>query len=763
MYEFGPFRLDPRRRILLRGQEPVQLTSKAIELLLVLIDNRERVVLKDELLKALWPRSIVEESNLTQSVFMVRKALGEVAHEHRYIVTVPGKGYRFAADVRQIPEQDGNSIAAPALPSSPAAEVARGRWRAPASIAIVALAAIAAGIFWFLRPGVTLSPTDTILIADFENQTREPVFDGFLRRALVIELEQSPYLKILPDDRVADVLKLMQRPIEAPRTLAIALEVCQRENLKAVISGSIARLNRTYVLSLEAIACRSGERIASVQARAGDQDQVIDALDSIGATMRKRLGESLASVEKFDRSLRIATTPSLDALKAFTQAADIMRFGTNESLSIPLFERAIALDPEFALAYSYLANECYRLGESQRAEAFQEKAYALRDRVTQRERLFIISNYHLMVSGDLDQEMAAYESWRAEFPRDWIPLTSLGNIYGAMLGDYAKEAEIQNEAWQREPGQSFSPVALAWDYLALNRIADARAVLERALAEKLDGVAVRAVLYRVAIVQGDPALADEQRRWSAMQPVQENITGALAADLMQQGRMREARELLTQQARDLADHGFKESAAGLVAWLALSEAEFGDAGASAKNAAWSSSLAGGRTNLGYLGLTLALAGETQQAESFVAKLQRQYPHDFPAHRVFIPLTQAALAIRRGNPEEAIAVLEPLRRYDLGSAWSFLPPYLRGIAHMEAQRSKDAAIDFQKIVDRRGISPLTLEWALALIGLARAQAAAGDLPASRASYQRILALWKNADADLEIVQRVKRESQKLSQG
>jgi DNA-binding winged helix-turn-helix (wHTH) protein/tetratricopeptide (TPR) repeat protein len=763
MYEFGPFRLDPRRRILLRGQEPVQLTSKAIELLLVLIDNRERVVLKDELLKTLWPRSIVEESNLTQNVFMVRKALGEVAHEHRYIVTVPGKGYRFAADVRQIQEPVSESIAAPVVLSPPAAEVARGRWRAPMSIAIVALAAIGAGVFWFLRPATKLSPTDTILIADFENQTREPVFDGFLRRALAIGLEQSPYLKILSDDRVADVLRRMQRPVEAPRTRAVALEVCQRENLKAVISGSIARLNRTYVLSLEAIACRSGERIASVQARAGDQDQVIDALDSIGATMRKRLGESLASVEKFDRSLRIATTPSLEALKAFTKAADIMRFGTNESLSIPLFERAIELDPEFALAYSYLAVECYHLGESQRAEGFQRKAYALRDRVTQREQLLIVSNYHMMVSGDLDQEMAAYESWRAEFPRDWIPLTQLGAIYGAMLGDYAKEAEIQSEAWQREPGQSFSPVALAWDYLALNRIADARAALERALAEKLDGVAVRSSLYRVAIMQGDPALADAQRHWSAMQPVQENITGALAADLMQQGRMREARELLAQQAQDLGEHGFKESAAGLVAWLALSEAELGEGGASAKNAAWSSSLAGGRTNLGYLGLALALAGETQQAESFVAKLQDQYPHDFPAHRVFIPLTQAALAIRRGNPEAAIAMLEPLRRYDFGSTWSFLPPYLRGIGYLEAKRGKDAAMEFQKVVDQRGISPLSPEWALALVGLARAHAATGDVPASRASYQRVLSLWKNADPDLAIVQRVRLESQKLSQG
>lgn len=761
MYEFGPFRLDPRRRILLREQEAVPLTSKAFELLLILIEHRERVVLKDELLKLLWPRSVVEESNLTQNVFMVRKALGEGAHEHRYVVTVPGKGYRFAATVHEVLEEDSKSITAPA-PSRAANAGALARWKAPLSIAIVAVVAIAAGVLWLRRPVAKLSPTDTILIADFENRTREPVFDGLLRQALAIELEQSPYLKILSDQRIADALRLMQRPLEAPRTQAIALEVCQRENLKAVISGSIARLNRTYVLSAEAIACRSGDRIASAQARAADQDRVIDALDHVGATMRTRLGESLRSVERFDRPLRTATTPSLDALKAFTQGADIVRSGKNQSMAIPLLERAIELDPEFALAYAYLAIACWNLWEGARAERFQKKAYTLRHRVSERERLLIVGTYHGMVSGDLDQEIATYESWRTEFPRDWIPLNQLGNIYGPILGDYAKEAELHNEAWRLEPKQSLSPVALAWDYLSLNRVADARTVLERAFAEKFDGAAVRAGLYRVAIMQGDLALADAQRRWSAAQPAQENISGTLVADLLQQGRIREAREQITQQVRGLVDHDFNENAAGLVAWVALTEAEFGKRPDAAKSAAWSLSLARNRTNLPPVGVAFALGGEVDQAETIVAELQSQYSHDFSARRVFIPVMHAALAIRRGEPEEALAVLEPLRRYDLGAAWSFLPPYLRGMAYLDAQRGKDAAVEFQKIVDRRGISPLAPEWPLALVGLARAHAAAGDLSASRASYQRVLSVWKNADQDLEIAQQIKTELRKLNE-
>jgi DNA-binding winged helix-turn-helix (wHTH) protein/tetratricopeptide (TPR) repeat protein len=761
MYEFGPFRLDPRRRILLREREAVPLTSKALELLLILIERRERVVLKDELLKLLWPRSVVEESNLTQNIFMVRKALGEGAHDHRYIVTVPGKGYRFAAAVREVLEEDSNPITAPAPPHAVSAGTVA-RWKAPLLIAIVAAVIIAVGILWLRRPVAKLSPTDTILLADFENRTREPVFDGLLRQALAIELEQSPYLKVLSDQRVAEALKLMQRPLETPRTQAIALEICQRENLRAVISGSIARLNRTYVLSVEAIACRSGDRIASAQARAGNQDQVIDALDYIAATMRMRLGESLTSVERFDQPLRTATTPSLDALKAFTQGADLIRSGS-QSMSIPLLEHAIGLDPDFALAYAYLAIACWNLWEDERAKRYQEKAYALRDRVSERERLLIVGMYHGMVSGDLDQEIATYESWRTEFPRDWIPLNQLGNIYGPILGDYAKEAEMHNEAWRLEPKQPLSPVALAWDYLALNRISDARTVLERALAEKFDVATVRAGLYRVAILQGDSALADAQRRWSITQPAQENISATLIADLLQQGRIREAREQITQQVRDLADHGFNENAAGLVAWLALAEAEFGNRPGATKSAAWSLSLGRNRTNLRDVGVAFALAGEVDRAESIVAELQSQYSNDFSTRRVSIPLIHAALAIRRGNTEETLAVLEPLRRYDLGAAWSFLPPYLRGMAYLDAQRGKDAAVEFQKIVDRRGIAPLAPEWPLALVGLARAHAAAGDLSASRASYQRVLSVWKNADPDLEIVQQIKTELRKLNQG
>jgi eukaryotic-like serine/threonine-protein kinase len=760
MYEFGPYRLDPRQRILRREQEVVPITSKAFELLLILIEHRERVVLKDELLRLLWPRSIVEESNLTQNVFMVRKALGEGAREHRYIVTVPGKGYRFAAAVREVLEQESKAIAEP-TPSRAANAGTRARWRATLLIAIVAAVVIAAGVLQVRQPVERLSPPDTILIADFENRTREPIFDGLLRQALTIALEQSPYLKILSDQRVADALRLMQRPLKTPRTRVIALEVCQRENLKAVISGSIARLNRTYLLSVEATACRSGDRIASAQARAGNQDQVIDALDHIGATMRMRLGESLTSVERFDRPLRTATTSSLDALKAFTQGADIVRSGKNESMAIPLLERASELDPDFAMAYAYLAIACWNLWEDERAERFHKKAYALRDRVSEREKLLIVSTYHRMITGNVDQEIATYESWRTEFPDDWLPLNQLGILYATVLGDYAKSAAMQNKAWRLEPKQSLAPVELAWDYLSLNRIADARAVLERALAENLDGARVRAALYRIAILQGDSALADAQRRWSVTRPAQDNISATLVADLLQQGRVREAREQITQQVRSLANEGFNENGAALVAGLALAEAQFGERADAAKSAAWSLSLARNRTNLSYVGLAFALAGEVNPAEAILAELLSRYPDDFSVRRVYAPLIQAALAIRRGKPEEALAVLETIRPYDMGAAWTFLPPYLRGIAYLDAQRGSDAVVEFQKIVDRRGTSPLAPEWALALVGLARAHRAAGDFSASRIAYQRIGSVWKNADPDLAIARQRMAELRNLN--
>ena len=492
LYEFGPFRLDPARHVLLRDQEPVSLTPKGFETLLLLVENRDRVLLKDELMNRLWPENFVEEANLSQTIFMLRKILGETAQDQRYIVTVRGTGYRFAEKVREV-EQGRNGTTPPtAIADGPIASIRQEPlpngvpgWRVLLGLALVAIAVVGGGLYLRSRISAPLIEKDTVLLADFDNTTGEPVFDGTLRQALAIHLEQSPFLKVLSDQRVTQTLKLMNRAPGERLTRVLALEICQRENIKAVLAGSIASIGEEYLLSLEALNCQSGETFASQQARSESREGVLDGLSQSATQMRAQLGESLASIGKFDRPLREVTTPSLEALKTFTSAAQMIREGGDESAAAALLERAIELDPNFAVAYNYLAI-CYdHLEEEEKAAFYQSRAYQLRDRVSEREKLLITSGYHWLVTGDGDKELEADRLWREEYPRDYLPLQNIADIYWMYPGQYEKAVDLLKQAWQLEPGQPNSSRSLAYCYLALNRTQEAGELMDRALEEKV--------------------------------------------------------------------------------------------------------------------------------------------------------------------------------------------------------------------------------------------------------------------------------------
>lgn len=782
MYEFGPFRLDLAKRALLRGEEPVSLTPKAFEILLLLVENRDRVLLKYELMNRLWPESFVEEANLSQTIFVLRKTLGETAQDQRYIVTVRGTGYRFAEPVREVKQEgDANSpltriaIAGgavgpePASESIPAAGVreralpksARGApTRRLVLAALLGAAVVVGGFYWRSRFSAPLTEKDTILLADFENATGDLVFDGTLRQALAIQLEQSPFLKVVSDQSANETLKLMGRASGERLTRAVALEVCQRENIKAVLVGSIASMGKQYLLNLEALNCRNGETFASQQVRSDSREGVLDGLSQGATQMRAQLGESLASIGKFDRPLREVTTPSLEALKAFTSGAQMVREGGDETAAAVLLERAIELDPNFAVAYNYLAI-CYdHLGEEEKAALYQNRAYALRDRVSEREKLLITSGYHWLVTGDMDKEVETYQLWMEEYPRDYLPLQELADTYWMFLGQYDRAIVLLKQAWQLEPKQPNSPRSLAYCYLAINRTQEARVLLDRGLEERYDVWSVHGARYTAAAMQADHATLEAEGRWSAAQPATSNIMDWILAEAVQRGRVRDARKIAERQIEELRADGYKEAASLSAAGFANAEALFGDYAEAQKDAALSKTMFHNRLNLEGVALAAALSGDAGQAQMITDELVRKYPSDTVLHQVIVPLVLAAGDISRDDPETAIAALAPARRYERGSTYGFSILYLRGLAHLKGHQAMDAAADFREITDHRGISPLSQQWVLAHLGLARAYASLGEIAQARSVYQDFFRLLENGDSDVPILKQAKAEYAKL---
>jgi DNA-binding winged helix-turn-helix (wHTH) protein/tetratricopeptide (TPR) repeat protein len=765
-YRFGEFLLDPQRRVLLRATEPVALTAKAFDTLLALVERHGRLVGKDELMHLLWPRVVVEEANLSQNVFFVRKALGESAQTSRYIVTVQGKGYRFAEPVETI---QAVPLSAPPVEPPPGPALTSGRrrqlWLPVLVAALIVVAAAIISARWLTRPPPKLAAPSRVLVSEFENKTGEPIFDDTLRQALMIELEQSPFLSISSDQQVTATLERMRRPRDVRLELAVALEVCQRDGWSAVIAGSIGVLARQYVITLQAVSCDGAQRLTGLQVTADSRDGVLTALGKAGSDMRLRLGESLSSVQKYDRPLAAATTSSLEALRAYSVGVRIMRFGSDVSAALPLFERATELDDNFAMAYAYHALTLSQLGEYSRSAQLQQRAYELRDRVSERERLHIISAYHMIVTGNLDQEMSSYETWLTEFPRDWIPVMMLGETDAALFGNYALSAERLERARALGAQEWHSELLLSIAYSVAGRVGDARKLLQDSLQRGADSNALHVALVRIAKLTSDDALLEEQRRWSARQPAQDNIAYIFEIAAASHGRFGEMRALVDAQDPALNALGLVEAAALDSAGLALAQAQVG-AAAHARNYA-NASLAEKRSrgNLPLVALAFAFIRDVAAAQSLVHEMEQSFPQDVIINRIYVPVIRAVIAGHSGSSAAAAALplLTPSLRYALGSTVSFLPLYVSGITRLRAGDSRLATIDFQTIIQNRAVSPLSVEWVLAHLGLARAHAASGDTSDARSAYEQFLELWESADADTPILQEAQRELAALTVG
>jgi serine/threonine protein kinase/tetratricopeptide (TPR) repeat protein len=640
----------------------------------------------------------------------------------------------------------------------------RSRWVAVTGAAVLTVG-LAAGGFWWLngRKAHALSATDTIVLADFTNTTGDQVFDGTLRQGLAVQLEQSPFLSIISEQQIQQTLKLMGQKPDAKLTPEIARELCQRTASAAVLDGSIAQIGTQYLLTLKASDCSSGQSLASTEAQASDKNHVLDALGRATLKIRKNLGESLSTVQKFATPLEQATTPSLEALQAYSLGRKASA-GADWAAAVPLFQRAIRLDPNFAMAYARLGTSYWNLGETTLGALNTQKAYDLIERVSEGEKFYIESHYYEHVTGDEESARRVYQLWAETYPRDWQPLPPLSGIY-AVLGQYEKSLEEAREAFRLNPGSGMNSADLVSSYLNLNRLEEARATAEEAQAEKLDSPYLRFNLYELAFLQNDAAGMAQQVSWAAGKPgVEDVLLNNEAATVAYSGRLAEAREFSRRAVASAERAEEKEVAASYKTDAALREALFGNAAEARERAAATLGHSTGRDVQYGAALALALAGGAARAEALADDLAKRFPEDTIVQFLYLPTIHAQLALGRHDASKAIEALQAAAPYELGSPGSFVaglyPVYVRGEAYLAAHQGREAATEFQKILDHRGIVLNEPIGALARLGLARACAMQGDAARARAAYQDFLTLWKDADPDIPILKEAKAEYAKL---
>ncbi len=648
-----------------------------------------------------------------------------------------------------------------------AASTKKFRWIVASAAAILLLALIAAGWLFFSRHVHALTEKDTIVLADFANSTGDPVFDGTLRQGLSVQLEQSPFLSIISDDQVQQTLQMMDQKLDSKLTPEIARQLCQRTASAAVLDGSIAQIGTQYLLTLKAVNCESGESLASAEAQASDKNHVFDALGETASEIRNKLGESLSTVQKFDTPLEQATTPSLEALKAFSSGRRVLTT-TGSAAAIPFLKHAIELDSKFALAYAWLGRMYGDIGESSLAADNTQKAYELREGTSEAEKYFISASFHIELTGNMEKAEQTCELWIQAYPRAEFPRTFLPGIIYPVLGQYEKAVETGEEAVHMFPNRPIPYSVLLFAYIALNRLDEAKATNGQALSHNLNDPTSHIGLYQIAFLQNDAAGMAREVEWSEGKPaIEDELLGMEADTVAYSGRLRKAREF-SRQAMDSAQRADeKESAATYSAISGLRESLFGNADEARRRATLAMGRSEGRDVQYGSALAFAYAGDDARAQAVAGDLAKRFPEDTIMQFNYLPTLRAKLALNKGNASEALETLKAATPYELGAstssvyAWTALYPIVvRGEAYLAAHQGSEAAAEFQKILDHRGVVLNEPIGALAHLGLARAYAMQGDTAKAKAAYQDFLTLWKDADPDIPILIAAKAEYAKL---
>jgi eukaryotic-like serine/threonine-protein kinase len=783
---FGSFELDLRTgELCKKGGARIRLEGQPIQILLLLLDRPGELVTQEEIRKKLWPDgTVVEyEHSIKTALRKLRYALGDGADAPQYIETLPRRGYRFIASVEaatptEASVENGASLRVPPEGWRTGRRAKAGLWGAAA---VMFLAGLALGGYRFLRHTRTLTEKDTLVVSDFVNATGDPVFDGALRQGLTVQLEQSPFLSLVSEARIQGTLPLMGQPSDTQLTPKIARDLCQRVGSVAVINGSIASLGRQYVLDLKAVACRTGDSLAEEQVTADSKEQVLKSLAQAATRLRRKLGESLSSVQRFDTPIEQATTPSLQALQAYSLGMKLLIGKSDFNAALPLFQRAIDLDPNFAAAYSGLALTYLNLVETDLASNAAEKAYELRSGVSEGEKFLIEANYYWLVSGDLEKARQTCQVWSQTYPRDHQP-RGFGMAIYAGLGQYDRALEEAQANLGLDPTSALGYGGLALSYLYLGRLKEARATAAEALSKELDSPLLRDDLYELAFLENDaPGLA-EQLDWASGKPGAEDFMLAMEFHTAAYtGQVSRAGEFFRRAvaAAERADE--KETAALYQADAAQWEALYGFTAEARERA--HAALSGGRGRDVEYGAALGLAmignakGEQAEIANLADDLAKRFPEDTMVKFNYLPTLRAQIALDRGHPAQALEVLEASVPYELGTTeglgfpQALLPVYVRGEAYLAAHRGPEAAVEFQKVLNHRGVVFNEPIGALAHLGLARAyaiqaaEASDSNGPQLRANvrsaYEDFLKLWKKADPNIPLLAQVHAEYDRLN--
>jgi len=671
-----------------------------------------------------------------------------------------------AADTPLMPRAPSASDIRRALSSSQTVAVADSKpkspWKKLLPIAAGVLVLLA-GLAVYLRShqSAKLTEKDSVLLADFVNTTGDPVFDGTLKQALAVQLSQSPYLNLVPESKIREALRFMGKPPEERITNDVGREICQREGVKAMLTGAIASLGNHYVLTLNALNGSTGDSLATEQVEVESKEQVLKSLDKAASDLRQKMGESLASVKQFATPLEQATTSSLEALQAFSKGNDIHQEMRDDG-AVPWLKKAIELDPNFATAYAELGVVYNNIGRGTEGRAALQKAYELRDRASEREKFYIEGHYYDEVTLDPDKALATYAQWRQTYPRDTIPYENAALSY-TFIGQADKALDLASQAHRLNPEDRYAYDNMATAYECLNRFDEAKSIADEAVSKKLDGSGAHFVLTDLAYFRGDKAAYEQQIDAVKGTSNEMFVLFFNAAWQMSLGHAQASRELW-QQTRQLAGRaGATDFAAEMSNLEGYDDALFGnvekarqEADDALKNSSdpdvrWSAAQA------------LAAAGDAARSSALVAGLQHDVPENFFIQNEIIPQLRAIQQIQQKHFADAIASLEGVRRYELGTgprAIGVSPPYWRGIAYLGMRDGAKAAVEFERVLDHRGAAAWSAEYPLSQLNLARAYVLTNDMPKASTAYQDFFAYWKDADPDIPILKAARAEYEKL---
>ncbi len=716
-----------------------------------------------------WPQPVTHwnsrlPAGLDKIVFKALQKDQRLRYQHASEMRSDLQQLRAATQAAPTTSADTESLATQSTETA-VSQKNRRKLALPIALILALLAAVIFGLAHRAAPHASkLNEKDSIVLADFTNSTGDPVFDNTPKQGLAVSLRQSPFLNILSDGKVATTLAMMTRPPNTQLTRDVAREICQRTLSKAYIGGSISSLGKEYVVGLKAESCETDDVLAEEQATADRKEGVLSALGEAAAKLREKLGESLASIAKYNKPLAEATTSSLEALQQYSSGARVQH-EQGDSAAIPYLKRAIELDPKFALAYASLGGSYSNLNQPSLARENFQKAYQLRDRVTQRERFFIEAFYHNFVTGEIDKTIQTYTEWARSYSADYLAHGNLGDSYN-LLGEYEKAAEETNASLRIEPDSVVAYGNLAEDYLALGRIKEAKAALDEASRRDLDTPDLHLYRYHLAFLESDLPAMQEQLSWARGKPGVEDEQLSDESDTeAYYGQLRKARELTRQAVESAKRSGAADTAAFWQVNEALREAEFGNPTFARKAAANALSLSS-KSDIELLAaLALARSGDTIQSSALADKVAAAFDRDTMIQAYWLPTIRAAIAIDHGDARKAVELLSMASQYELGeplqwpSHGTLYPVYVRGEAYLRAGDGVRAAAEFQKMIDHRGIVANFPLGALAHLQLGRAYKLTGDVGKAREAYAGFLALWKDADPDIPILKQVKAECAK----